>query len=84
MMKISPPVRIGHALARVVLEAWRRDYNEERPHSKLGWMTPRDYAGTLSREPSRGAALREGSAPRPLAGVDNNGTNQLRTPVMAV
>ena len=28
--------------ARVVLEDWRRDYNEVRPHSKLGWMTPRD------------------------------------------
>ena len=26
--------------ARAVLEAWRYDYNEERPHSKLGWMTP--------------------------------------------
>jgi transposase InsO family protein len=22
--------------ARAVLEVWRRDYNEERPHSKLG------------------------------------------------
>ncbi len=30
--------------ARAVLEAWRRDYNEERPHSKLGWLTPRAYA----------------------------------------
>lgn len=26
-------------LARAVLEAWRRDYNEKRPHSKVGWMT---------------------------------------------
>lgn len=26
--------------ARAVLKAWRRDYNEERPHSKLGWTTP--------------------------------------------
>jgi putative transposase len=24
--------------ARAVLETWRRDYNERRPHSKLGWM----------------------------------------------
>src|SRR5690606_222277 len=30
--------------ARAVLETWRRDYNEERPHSKLGWLTPRAYA----------------------------------------
>ena len=38
--------------ARAVLEAWRRDYNEERPHSKLGWMTPRDYAGSIRGEPA--------------------------------
>lgn len=69
--------------AQVVLEAGRHDYNKERPHSKLGWMTPRDYAGALSGEPGRGAALRQGSAPRPLAGADNNGANQLRTPVKA-
>ena len=25
--------------ARIVLEAWRRDYNGTRPHSKLGWLT---------------------------------------------
>ncbi len=25
---------------REVLEAWRHDYNERRPHSKLGWLTP--------------------------------------------
>jgi len=30
--------------ARSVLEAWRRDYNETRPHSKLGWLTPQAYA----------------------------------------
>src|SRR5580658_9744110 len=28
--------------ARAVLETWRCDCNEERPHSNLGWMTPRD------------------------------------------
>jgi putative transposase len=33
---------IGHA--RAVLEAWRLDYNYHRPHSKLGWLTPSDYA----------------------------------------
>ncbi len=38
--------------ARAVLEAWRRDANEERPHSKLGWMTPRDYAGSIEERPA--------------------------------
>jgi len=28
------------AYARAKIEAWRRDYNESRPHTSLGWMTP--------------------------------------------
>jgi len=30
--------------AREVIEAWRRDYNEVRPHSSLKGNTPREYA----------------------------------------
>lgn len=30
--------------ARVKLEAWRLDYNEQRPHSSLGNLTPREFA----------------------------------------
>ena len=69
--------------ARAVLEAWRRDYNEQRPHSKLGWLTPKAYAAALASQPGRGAALRQGSAPRPLASTINNDANQSRTLVMA-
>jgi putative transposase len=29
--------------ARVVLEAYRRQYNEERPHSSLGYCTPAEF-----------------------------------------
>jgi putative transposase len=65
--------------ARAVLEAWRRDYNETRPHSKLGWMTPRAYATSIGGDPGRGAALRQGSAPRPLATQQTEGSNQPRT-----
>ena len=28
------------AHTRAALEAWRADYNSERPHSRLGWMSP--------------------------------------------
>ena len=69
--------------ARAVLEAWRHDYNTERPHSKLGWMTPRGYASTLRGEAGRDAALRWGSAPRPLATQETEGSNQPRTLVIA-
>ena len=30
--------------ARQKIEAWRKDYNEFRPHSSLGDMTPREFA----------------------------------------
>lgn len=30
--------------ARVILEAWRIDYNESRPHSSLGYQTPGEFA----------------------------------------
>jgi putative transposase len=30
--------------ARVLVEEWRREYNEERPHSSLGYQTPREFA----------------------------------------
>jgi putative transposase len=34
--------------ARGKIEAWRRDYNESRPHTSLGWMTPVDYAAAAA------------------------------------
>lgn len=30
--------------ARATLAAWRKDYNTERPHSRLGWQTPAVFA----------------------------------------
>ena len=30
--------------ARQKIEAWRQDYNEQRPHSSLGYRTPREFA----------------------------------------
>ncbi len=32
------------AEARILVERWRRDYNEQRPHSSLGGLTPEAYA----------------------------------------
>ena len=34
--------------ARAKIEAWRRDYNESRPHTSLGWMTPVEYAAAAA------------------------------------
>ena len=66
--------------ARVVIEQWRRHYNEDRPHSALANMTPAEYARKLaageipprkrrSTRPATGrsAAICEVSAARPVA-----------------
>ena len=38
------------AHAQVVIETWRREYNEERPKKGLGGLTPAAYAKTLMKE----------------------------------
>jgi putative transposase len=56
--------------ARATLDAWRRDYNAERPHSRLGWLTPIAYAACLqapSSQRDRPLPLSGGSAPCPVA-----------------
>jgi putative transposase len=69
--------------ARAVLEAWRRDYNEERPHSKLGWLTPKAFASAFSGNPGHRAAQLESSARWPLEKPLSEGSDQPRTLVMA-
>jgi putative transposase len=44
------------AEARQTIEAWRKDYNEVRPHSSLGNRTPQEFT-------ARGAALWSPTAP---------------------
>ena len=36
------------AHAQVVIEAWRREYNEERPKKQLGGLTPALYTRQLA------------------------------------
>jgi hypothetical protein len=36
--------------ARGKIAAWRKDYNEERPHSSLGYRTPQEFARELSEK----------------------------------
>jgi transposase InsO family protein len=41
--------------AKAKIEAWRREYNESRPHMSLGYMTPQEYSMVTSKsdaEPS--------------------------------
>jgi putative transposase len=52
---------------RAALAEWMIDY--QRPHSKLGWLTPAEFAARSTRSTQRppGAALVEGSAPMAVA-----------------
>jgi putative transposase len=54
------------AYARAMLAAWQEDYNTRRPHSRLGWYTPAEYAASF--QPRRAQALHSlaGSAPAPV------------------
>ena len=40
------------AHAQAVIEAWRREYNEERPKKGLGGLTPAAYGRRLMKETS--------------------------------
>lgn len=33
--------------AKEIIEAWRTEYNHERPHSSLGYLTPRQFADSF-------------------------------------
>lgn len=63
----------SRAEAKVVIESWRRHYNEVRPHSSLGYLTPAVFArleAQRTASPSatgRDAAVCGASAPRPVA-----------------
>jgi putative transposase len=67
--------------ARVVLEAWRHDYNGQRPHSRLGWLTPLAYAASLeAASPQRDRPLPQwNSAACPVAPTTQNGFTEART-----
>lgn len=54
--------------AQEVVEAWRTQYNEERPHSSLNYMTPAEFAASFRNSGRPTASLRSGNAEAPGAG----------------
>jgi putative transposase len=63
----------SRAEAKVMIESWRRHYNEVRPHSSLGYLTPAAFARLEAQRAAspgatgRDAAVYGASAPRPVA-----------------
>jgi putative transposase len=54
---------------RVELATWRNDYNQHRPHSGLGWLTPTEFAksATSAQAKAMDAALLDAYAPMAFA-----------------
>jgi transposase InsO family protein len=67
------------AHARVVIGAWATDYNEERPHSALGYETPEGFAKRLFTATGRNAAPHKSSAPLPVVPPASIGVSTQRT-----
>lgn len=72
------------AQARAALVAWKDDYNNVRPHSALGNLSPTEFADSTS-QPQRGEALRytRGPALLPVSPPSPMGSNQPGTLPMA-
>ena len=71
----------SRAEAKVLIEAWRRHFNEVRPHSSLGYLTPNEFVAQGARPAPRQATGRDAavcgaSAPRPVAQPSRRGQLQ--------
>jgi putative transposase len=72
--------------ARRKIAAWRKDYNEERPHSSLGYRTPKEFAAQaesfcraeLGQEASNAGPLPQTPIP-PQTGDGTNGVCRILT-----
>ena len=49
--------------AKQVVEAWRREYNESRPHRALGERTPNEFAGQVGASPDLTTVQAAGDSP---------------------
>ena len=69
------------AEARIMLAAWKHDYNTARPHSRLGWLTPSEFARTATpvQAMAMSAAYTEGSAPMAIASHAHTGNHEAET-----
>jgi putative transposase len=70
----------SRAEAKIVIEAWRKHYNEVRPHSSLGYLTPAEFVARLKQNDAapvpatgRAAAVDGASAPRPVTSPSRKG-----------
>jgi len=72
----------SRAEAKVVIESWRQHYNEVRPHSSLGYMTPAEFVAKEKQDAAAAqatgqvAAVCGASAPWPVAEPSREGQSE--------
>jgi hypothetical protein len=71
------------AHARSAIRAWAADYNEERPHSALGYQTPKAFAEDLLTATDSRAAPPESSTHLSVSPPAPIGVSTQRAPVSA-
>jgi len=49
--------------AKRIIEAWRREYNESRPHRALGERTPNEFVGQVGASPHLATPQAPGNSP---------------------
>jgi hypothetical protein len=77
------------AEAKIVIETWRRHYNEVRPHSSLGCPTPAAFPARLGEQEAaacqatgRTAAVCGAYALHPVASPSRQGQKKAETTVV--
>jgi putative transposase len=66
--------------ARHKIDQWRMQYNRERPHSSLGYLTPEEFAASYQQLRSEPAPRSAGPANRMLAGALHCATVSVEEP----
>jgi putative transposase len=73
----------SRAEAKIIIETWRRHFNEVRPHSSLGYLTPAEFVAKLKKNDAapvsatgRDAAVDGASAPRPVSPPSRKGLSK--------
>ena len=71
--------------ARSLLGAWKHDYNHNRPHSKLGWLTPIEFAKSAvpAKAMATGATILDVYAPMAIATQAQQGNNEGQSLLMS-
>ena len=73
---------IGLDHAREKAAVWIDDYNNQRPHSSLGYATPAAFAAELEKQGAASLRIAGGYATQPLASRAQSRNNSAETRIV--